>query len=800
MALDDNLYGSNSSTIRKQTAGERFSAFFDPFNKRDTAGITREEADTNEGNNAGAIMQIQTSSLGDMQELYGVSDFKQTNGAFASQEAFDIYKEKNKASPENFAKITPGDLVVLGKFKGGDKESEYISKAAEINNRLGIDYKIYGEGKFLDIAGSTFGIDESGTYGITNPSIRSFKNDKDSTPFFYSADATANGENFENMSPQEIEESNKTLRGLLVDNQGNAITPRMITDRAFTASYSNFLNNRPGYGQGRAMIDVMGQDNSGSSGGGGIESETNKTILDGNTSRIDKLKAIQAEINAAGAAEADSSGAGVDSLTAGRPELTIRDKDKTLTKKLDAAIRSDFLLTKGNKYIQTNGTVFNMTPDEFNSLSIADQDKYSKEAVRISNRNIANIQINQKAKVNAAIEAARNAGPVTGNMLANTSTITTEDRKAQIETVENFYKEIAASGEDKGKNAHKKLIMALQNNPEKLQEYKDDPYQFALNNSVEDIQGSPLSDAQEALLRKGLDNVDSPALKKALNDPKTTDADIEEIINSQIAAYTEQSDAIKKQQSNIPAVKNQNLGQASFEAKYAAILQIALSLPQGSDLRKSLINKDVLVGFFNTGKLIPLSALSGRGRNEQPDNTLSDNISAESDEIFKSLQDGAIYDLVKSSGQDRDKVVDRVLSDANIALTKTFKLIKTNRKFANPNNQSYLQSINSFRAANSSYLRQQIKNIAKKSFVDSLLETIPFVADQGQPTENFLNALPTLTYDDKAKMFNITLPNGKSSKFNIDAKDAQKIGPAFLQSLKQQAEMNALINSGRPTS
>ena len=41
MAIDD-LYGGGDSTIRRQDFGERFSAFFDPFNKRDTAGRSEE--------------------------------------------------------------------------------------------------------------------------------------------------------------------------------------------------------------------------------------------------------------------------------------------------------------------------------------------------------------------------------------------------------------------------------------------------------------------------------------------------------------------------------------------------------------------------------------------------------------------------------------------------------------------------------------------------------------------------------------------------------------------------------------
>ena len=91
MAIDD-LYGGGDSTIRRQNFGERFSAFFDPFNKRDTAGIPLEDAQQNEANNAGAIQSIQTEAYDNLNDLLKL-DFSNTNGAFASPVAFDKWKE-----------------------------------------------------------------------------------------------------------------------------------------------------------------------------------------------------------------------------------------------------------------------------------------------------------------------------------------------------------------------------------------------------------------------------------------------------------------------------------------------------------------------------------------------------------------------------------------------------------------------------------------------------------------------------------------------------------------------------------
>jgi hypothetical protein len=808
MAIDD-LYGGGDSTIRRQNFGERFSAFFDPFNKRDTAGITQEEAEQNEANNAGAIQRIQTEAYDPLNDLVN-RDFSNTNGAFASPAAFDKWKEDYTAKVKDRTDsqyIAPGDLILLSKLnEGTEAGNKFLENAAEMNNRVGTTYKLYGKGKFLDILGSELGYDESGVFGITNPSIRTMR-DKDGERFFYSADASATGANFEDMSPEEIEESNAALRETLVDRQGNPISPRKITDRGFNAAYKNYFNTRPGYAQGQAIIDILGSDNINTT-----ENETDKILLDENTSRLDKLKAIKDELDA-GRTGDFVGGEGTSDLLSDYSSRAVGqdvrfDKDRSpLEIQLDnfigdIRVRSapfgDEKPDKRQTYIQTPGNVFDMSPEEFNSLSIESQEKYTKAAERISKENLARLTETSNRAVNREVARQKTLGPTRGGGPGGGSGVTTDQRKANIAAVEKYY-----SGE-KGV-AHKELLNILKFNKPKLEEYLADPYQFALNNPKEDIVGRPVSVAEEELLRRGMENVDVPKVIAALNDPKTTGSELEQLLNEQLQNYQTQNNLIKERQANIGAVQNRNLNQASDLAKFAAIFQIVSGLNQDSDIRKAIFNKEVLTGFLNTGQLIPISAVTQRQTKPPPVETdLADSIISDVQDISEFLSPSGLIEFRRTNNLNLREARAGRNADAEARLTAAYpkvqqliELAKTDSRLAT--NQKTIVALEGYKTANADVIDEKLKDAARQSLLPFLLEFIPFVNFENPLERNaFLKNLPDLKMSEDGKTFNVTKLDGKPSTFYLSEADIeQEGGKTFLAALQQIGEINNFLAASR---
>ena len=182
--------------------------------------------------------------------------------------------------------------------------------------------------------------------------------------------------------------------------------------------------------------------------------------------------------------------------------------------------RGDMSLLDG-LLVYPEGSVYGMDAEQFGEYSLTEQKKLANDSKALSDANTQTLAKTARVYVQTQIRAQRKLTP-------GDDGVATADREGNVQTVKDFYTP-DPNDPKKGGISHADLIKRLAYDPEKLEEYRKDPYQFALNNSLEDIKGPPIETVD---LNKIREKIGSEALKlvpdlnKLLADPTTTRAEL----------------------------------------------------------------------------------------------------------------------------------------------------------------------------------------------------------------------------------------------------------------------------------
>lgn len=800
----NNPFGQSQTEYRERTAGDNWKQFFG----FDIGATNQEGIDKGRSNQLGNILDIQTQILGDARTFKNTEwEDLPDQSAFRDEEAFNKFKNELEVDDTDLFKLTPSTAVTLGKALGDESNGRY--NASLLQNSLGYDYKLFGGGKKIDWLGSQYGINQNGRYAIINPLVRSVGRNKDGGQFFYSADLTSDGTNLADMTDSEIASDQAFLGGVTKDFAGQDIPINKYLDTAYKALYTDLINKMPNGGQIGAMVGLTEQAFNQYKGEfDKVSSET--------TDRRTKLEALTKIINATEQEEAGfaEDGDGLTYTTPGDmvkgPEIrqantkeeilssieSLKDNQKQAAGFVEPVVTSGVSPTGGfyvegtttgkregmdrsELVVYPKGSVYDLSKDQLSRFSIREQEKLARESNELSNKN-ANIIAEYTAPlINQRIAQERRADP--------TGDISTQDRKDNIKTVQEFYKEV------KGTKEHKELVDKLSANPEKLQEYLNDPYEFALNNTKDDIFGVAVSPTDDSAIRDSLSKESLtyfPKIKKAIEGGESIDK-IRTLINQAIEVNDNDQANLEKL-SNIPAMANGNLGQASPVAKYGAMLRIYGTMEPNSKMYNTFMSSDNVTNFLTYGTFIAPKEVEApemdRGFIESFDSTV-DNLLNIIDETK----------LAAATGKERKAILTEGNNQLALANSQFMNYLRTNEgRNQYLSDGQFRSTVLKYQNANARLIQQKIKDLASTNMVRRIIEKIPFVSNYNRDPVAFGQVASRLRYDPDAKRFRIMNPAGGSNISFIEEEDilnADEGGKPLLEAMKRMAEVNQFIET-----
>lgn len=788
--FDENQYGSNTG-FRKATTAENFAGFFGLGPARKSDKQVGDELSIQ----LGSITNAKQDIFADVQDFSKLSfDQVKDSGAFRDELAFMNFKNN---LPKNFNDVTPSLAITLGKATGD--EGEGIANANNLQTALGNEYKIFGKGKRLDWLGSQYGINEDGIYSITNPSIRTMGRKEDGGTLFYSADMTTSGENFADMTDEDIASDRAKLGTMQQDEAGNPITTSEYLDVAFKALSRDKRFQQPGAAQVESMNRIIMGDSE-------EQKELYDQIISENTDRAQSLDAAKKiiEIDRQKQPKTDqesTGGSGItltetDSLFGLKERVATADTKQEVLEAIkqfrDAGDTARGYYTTGvrgavgqidapgdittrNLNIYPKGTVYGIDKTQLGLFSIEEQQKLRKESDTYRDGLLNSASKGAAKDIKTRIREERGADPEDG--------ISTDDRRNNIKTVNEFY------SKKNGFEDHKKLVDQLSADPQKLQEYLNDPYEFALNNDPKTIFGEEVSPADDKKLRDSLGPALKafPKIKKALEEGKPIE-EITALIDSAKADINKQSDAIL----SIPAVAAGNLGQASPVARFAAFMQLAAELPDTSLLKKNILTPENIQNFLTYGTFIA------------PKEVEAPEMDRGSIDSFDSTVDGLLTlidetKLSAATGKERKAILTEGNNQLALANSQFMNYLRTNE-----GRQEYLSdgkfrsTVLKYQNANARLIQQRIKDLASIGTVRAIIEKIPFVSNYNRDPVAFGQVASKLRYDPEAKRFRIMDPAGGGNVSFIEEKDilnADEGGKPLLEAMKRMAEVNQFIET-----
>ena len=794
--FDENQYGSNTG-FRKATTAENFAGFFG-------LGPTR-KSDKQVGNELsiqlGDITNAKQDIFDDVQDFSKLSfDQVKDSGAFRDELAFMNFKNN---LPKNFNDVTPSLAITLGKATGN--EGEGIANANNLQTALGNEYKIFGKGKRLDWLGSQYGINEDGIYSITNPSIRTMGRKEDGGTLFYSADMTTSGENFADMTDEDIASDRAKLGTMQQDEAGNPITTSEYLDVAFKALSRDKRFQQPGAAQVESMNRIIMGDSE-------EQKELYDQIISENTDRAQSLDAAKKiiEIDRQKQPKTDqesTGGSGItltetDSLFGLQERVAEADtKEEVLTaikQFRDAGNKARGFVTGGKTPLGTpdptglstnipgdvttrdlniypKGSIYGISETQLGFFSIEEQQKLRRESDNYRNGLLEDASRGVTKDIKTRIREERRAGPEEG--------ISTQDRKNNIKSVNEFY------SKKNGFENHEKLVDQLSANPQKLQEYLNDPYEFALNNDPKTIFGEEVSPADDKKLRDSLGPALKafPKIKKALDEGKPIE-EITALIDSAKADINKQSDDIL----SIPAVAAGNLGQASPVARFAAFMQLAAELPDTSLLKKNIFTPENIQNFLTYGTFIAPKEVEA----PEMDRGFIDSFDSTVDNLLTLIDETK---LSAATGKERKAILTEGNNQLALANSQFMNYLRTNegrRQYLSDG--KFRSTVLKYQNANARLIQQRIKDLASVNMVRAIIEKIPFVSNYNRDPVAFGQVASKLRYDPEAKRFRILNPAGGGNVSFIEEKDilnADEGGKPLVEAMKRMAEVNQFVET-----
>lgn len=808
-----NPYSSGGEQYRDMTMKERFLGFFDPQNNM--GRVTKEKASRIEGNTANFIGGIQDESFRVFKnELENIDyDSLPNKEAFRDAEAFELFKDKlgDKRS-EEFGTM---DVQIIYNAIG---DEDAVLTAARMQDRLGNSYKLAGEGKRIDLFSSQYGYNEYGFYTVINPAIRSMRKGKEGD-FFYSADVTSDGRPIADMSEEELLADREKLNSILTNSRGERIPISSFLNKGFTIAYDDLLSTRPGY----EAADRIVKNNEAAINRSQRRVDDIETVLDGNAKREDTLISLKNIIEEDEQAQPGSFRAGpgiegseitgydykyVYSPSGGGPvpigqfteeikKLTgedlknaiknINEENSRQTNMMSGTIaqarrqsaggrRGDMSLLDG-LLVYPEGSVYGMDGEQFGEFSLAEQEKLKNDSEALSEANTQTLAKTARLSVQTQIRAQKNLTPEDDG-------VATADREGNVQTIKDFYTP-DPNDPKKGGISHADLIKRLAYDPEKLEEYRKDPYQFALNNSLEDIKGPPietvdLNKIKEKIGPEALKLV--PELNKLLADPTTTRAELTEFMNGAIAKVKDSSTEAQRELLSIPAVARGNLGAADPRLRAGFMFLIGAIEPEGSDLRKSIINAENMRNFSATGTFQkPATAPA-------PNTAIADQVIQDIAAATETISDVSLGDLNKIQKNN-------AFNDANRILSEGLTLVRRA-----PPSQETIIATEKLQTLSSRIINERVKALSGqgplREFIELFTTNYPPVDEMG-----FAQRALRLKYDKEAGMFSIQKPNGTRSTFTLKSKDVlddgERGGVPLLQALIKMAAVNEQLEQFR---
>mgnify|MGYP003109411573 CR=1 FL=1 len=792
----NNPFGQSQVEYRRKTPGDRWKQFFG----FDIGATNQEGIDRGRSNQLGNILDIQTQILGDARTFKNTEwEDLPDQSAFRDEEAFDKFKNELEVDDTDLFKLTPSTAVTLGKALGDESNGRY--NASLLQNSLGYDYKLFGKGKKIDWIGSQYGINQNGRYAIINPLVRSVGRNKDGGQFFYSADLTSDGTNLADMTDSEIASDQEFLGGVTKDFAGQDIPINKYLDTAYKALYTDLVNKMPNGGQIGAMVGLTEQafDQ--------YKAEFDK-ISSETTDRRTKLDALNKIITATEQEDQEQAFTGGDGLTLTETDNLFGLKERVATADTkeevleaikqfkasgdkargyvvpQAGLTGEYSLpaysppgnvTTRDLKIYPKGSIYGISDTQLGFFSIEEQQKLRRESDNYREGLLKDVVRGVTNDIDTRIREERRAGPEDG--------ISTEDRRNNIKTVNEFY-----SGKE-----HKELIDRLSAaNPEKLQEYLNDPYEFALNNSKTDLFGAAVSSTDDSAIRASLSKESLtyfPKIKKAIENGESIDS-IRTLINQAIEV-NDKDQAKLEELFNIPAMANGNLGQASPVARYGAMLRIYGTMDPNSKMYNTFMTSDNVTNFLTYGTFIAPEQVSAPPVDTSGISVLSNTL----DSALGNL-DFTKIDDPKFSTTERNNMLNEGVANLGTANAMILSMLRgvengtTDARIIQ--NEGFKLSVQRYKEGQAKLIQMKIKQLADKSWWRDLIEKIPFVSNYDETPQAFMETMSRLRDDPDAQRFIILDPAGGSSVASISYEDVQD--PNLMKAFKEQAAVSAILN------
>ena len=802
-----NPYSSGGEQYRDMTTKEKFLGFFDPQNRM--GRVTEKKASQIEANTLNFIGGIQDDAKDVFDGLINTDyDSLPNKAAFRDAEAFELFKDKLR--DKRSSQFGTMDVQIIYNAIG---DEDAILTAARMQDRLGNSYKLAGEGKRIDLFSSEYGYNEYGFFTVINPAIRSMKRGKEGD-FFYSADITSDGRPIADMSEAELLADREKLNSIITNSKGERIPISSFLNKGFTIAYDDFLSTRPGYEAAERIV----KNNERAIRGDQRRADDIKTVLDENAKREDTLISLKNIIEEDEQAQTDGfrAGPGIEgseitgydykyfySPSAGGPvpigQFTeqiknlsgedlknaiknINEENSRQTNIMSGTIaqarresaggRSGDMSLLDGLLVYPEGSVYGMDAEQFGEFSLAEQEKLARDSKALSDANTQTLAKSARIFVKNQIRAQKDLTPADDG-------VATADRTDNIQTVRDFY------DPEKEGISHADLIKRLAYDPEKLAEYRKDPYQFALNNSLDDIKGPPietvdLNRIKEKIGPEALKLV--PELNKLLDDPTTTRAELTEFMNKAISTVKDSSTEAQQELLSIPAVASGNLGAADQRLRTGFMFLIGAIEPEGTDIRKAIINPENMRNFAATGTFQrPTTAPA-------PSTAIADQVIQDITAATETISDVALSEL---SGTQQNNA----FNDANRILSEGLTLIR-----GAPPSQETLIATEKLQTLSSRIINERVKALsgqgALREFIELFTTNYPPVDEMG-----FAQRALRLKYDKEAGMFSFQKPGGGTSTFTLKSKDVlndgERGGVPLLQALIKMAEVNEQLEQFR---
>ena len=438
--------------------------------------------------------------------------------------------------------------------------------------------------------------------------------------------------------------------------------------------------------------------------------------------------------------------------------------------------RGDMSLLDG-LLVYPEGSVYGMDAEQFGEYSLTEQKKLANDSKALSDANTQTLAKTARVYVQTQIRAQRKLTP-------GDDGVATADREGNVQTVKDFYTP-DPNDPKKGGISHADLIKRLAYDPEKLEEYRKDPYQFALNNSLEDIKGPPIETVD---LNKIREKIGSEALKlvpelnKLLADPTTTRAELTEFINKAISTVKDSSAGAQQELLSIPAVASGNLGAADPRLRTGFMFLIGAIEPEGTDIRKAIINPENMRNFAATG------TFQKPAKAPAPNTAIANRVIQDITAATNTISDVSLSEL---SGKQQNNA----FNDANRILSEGLTLIRR----AEPSEETLIAT-EKLQTLSSRIINERVKALSGQGllleFAELFMTNYPPVDEMG-----FAQRALRLKYDREAGMFSIQKPGGGTSTFSLKSKDVlndgERGGVPLLQALIKMAEVNEQLEQFR---